>query len=382
MNIYSQDDERAIRVQRLLHDWNTSGLISTEQRDRMLPDVQVDLRRTNLFLRGTLFVFAHMIITSAAGLVAITLPLDDRGVAMTVAAVVAAACFAAAQWLIGRYQLYRFGIEEAAAVASGVFFVIAVALAFDGRWLMLAVFGSATVAAIVLFKRFGFVYAGVAAVALATFFVLDLQQTDTFRRLFAAILLLSVFFFARERRQDHDWEFPADSLAVIEAVAWGMLYLITNLKISSWLSAPDEVQAFYWATYGLIWLLPAAGLWFAIRDRHRVMLDVNIVLAIITLSTNKPYLGALQRPWDPIVFGVLLVVVSLGVRRWIAAGAHGSRRGIVAHRLLESEKAALSMAGTATVLAPGAPPATARPTDVPPSFGGGRSGGAGASGSF
>jgi hypothetical protein len=40
------------------------------------------------------------------------------------------------------------------------------------------------------------------------------------------------------------------------------------------------------------------------------------------------------------------------------------------------------MAGTATVLAPGAPPATARPTDVPPSFGGGRSGGAGASGSF
>ena len=111
------------------------------------------------------------------------------------------------------------------------------------------------------------------------------------------------------------------------------------------------------------------------------MLDVNIVLAIATLMSNKPYLGAAQKPWDPILFGVMLVVVSLGLRRWIAGGANGSRNGFVAHRLLASEKAALSMAGTATVLAPGAPPPSAH-QPPPPTFGGGRSGGGGASGSF
>ena len=48
------------------------------------------------------------------------------------------------------------------------------------------------------------------------------------------------------------------------------------------------------------------GLFIAIRDRHRWLLDVNIVLALVTMMSNKAYLGAAQKPWDPILFGVLL----------------------------------------------------------------------------
>lgn len=381
-SLYARDDERNIRVQRLVHDWNKSGLITDEQRDRMLPDLHVDLRRTNLFLRITLFVFGFLIVNAAAGLVAVVLEL--RNDALSWAALVASvACFAGAQWAVTSYRLYRFGVEEAMAVASILFFIIAGAMMFLDRFAPLYAFASATVAAVIVYRRFGFVYAAVAAVACATFVIFDLQQSDTFRRLFSSILLLTIFFFARERRQDHEWDFPADTYAVVEAVAWGALYLVANLKISPWLSQPDGYAAFYWATYISIWLLPAAGLWLAIRDRHRLMLDLNIVLAIVTLSSNKPYLGAVQRPWDPIAFGVMLVVVSIVLRRWIASGPHGARRGFVAHRLLESEKAKLSLAGSATVLAPGAPaPSTRAAEPPPPSFGGGRSGGAGASGTF
>jgi len=383
MNIYSQDDERAIRVERLVHDWNKSGLITDAQRDRMLPDVRVDLRRTNRFLRITLFIFAFMIIQAAAGLFALVLDLNDRVVVGVLSLMGAGVCFAIAQWLVSRYKLYRFGVEEAVAIASMAFFILAGALMFMDRYATNLAFASATVAAVIVYRRFGFVYAAIGAMFFAACFVFDINQSDTFRRLFAAILLLTIFFFARERRQDHEWEFPGDTYAVIEAVAWAGLYLVSNLKISDWLSSTDGVQTFYWATYVVIWLLPVAGLWFAIRDRHRWMLDLNIVLALITLSTNKPYLGAAQKPWDPILFGVTLVVVSLGLRRWIAGGAQESRRGFVAHRLLESEKAKLSMAGSATVFAPGAPaPSTHAPQPPPPSFGGGRSGGAGSSGSF
>jgi len=384
MSIYSRDDERAIRVQRLLHDWNKSGLITDAQRDQMLPDVQVDLRRTNRFLRATLFVFAFMIIQSAAGLVAVAIDINDRIVVGFVALIAGAAAFAMAQWLITKYRLYRFGVEEAAAIASAVFIVGAGWVLLNAQWTVATrfAFAAATVASIVLFRRFGFVYAGVGAIVFATCFVFDLGFVDTVRRLMAFVLLLSVFFFARERRQDHDWEFPGDSYAVLEATAWGLLYLLVNLKISAWLSIPDEVRTFYWATYGLTWILPAAGLWFAIRDRHRWMLDLNIVLALITLSTNKAYLGVEQKPWDPILFGVMLIVVSLGLRRWIASGTHASRNGIVAHRLLESEKEKLSLAGNASVLVPASPAPSAQPQQPPPSFGGGRSGGAGASGSF
>jgi hypothetical protein len=384
MSVYARDDERAIRVQRLLRGWQQSGLITGEQHDRMLPDVRVDLRRTNLFLRGTLFVFTLMIIMAAAGLITVLLDLNDRVVAGVMALVGAGACFATAQWSITSYKLYRFGVEEAAAIAAAVFAVVSGWLLLNEQWSIatLYAFAAATIVSLALYRRFGFVYAGVAAVFFATCVVFDLQQSDTFRRLFAMILLLTIFFFSRERRQDHDWDFPADTYAAFEAVAWAGLYLVANLKISDWLSQPDDVMQFYWATYGLIWLLPAAGLAFAIADRHRLMLDANIVLAILTLSTNKAYLGAASKPWDPLVFGVMLILVSLGLRRWLASGPQQSRRGFVAHRLLESEKTMVSIAGSATVLAPGAPAPGPRTQEPPPPFGGGRSGGAGASGSF
>jgi hypothetical protein len=384
MSLYAREDERAIRVQRLLRDWKKSGLITEDQHARMAPDVAVDLRRTNLFLRGTLFVFALMIVMAAAALITVMLDLDNRVVVGVMALIGAGACFAIAQWSIVNYKLYRFGVEEAAAVAAAVFAVVGGWLLLDEQWSIATsyAFAAATIASFVLHRRFGYVYAGIAAMFFATCFVFDLQQSDTFRRLFSMILLLTFFFFSRERRQDHDWDFPADTYAVFEAVAWAGLYVVANLKISPWLSQPDDIRQFYWATYGLIWLLPAAGLTFAIRDRQRWMLDVTIVLAIVTLSSNKAYLGAAPKPWDPLVFGVMLIVISLGLRRWMASGPGRSRRGFVAHRLLESEKAALSLAGSATVLAPGAPAPGPRTQEPPPSFGGGRSGGAGASGSY
>ena len=125
-------------------------------------------------------------------------------------------------------------------------------------------------------------------------FNFEFVASDTARRLMAGVILLVIYGLARERRQDHGWEFPGDSYSVLETTAWVGLYPMANLKLSPWLSFPDGVPQFYWATYAAIWVLPAVGLFLAIRDRHRWMLDANIVLAIVTVMSNKPYLGAEQ----------------------------------------------------------------------------------------
>lgn len=391
-SLYSRDDERKIRVQRLIRDWQKSALITDAQRDRMLADVQVNFRRTNLFMRAVLFVFSYLIVNAAAGLMIAVFNPNARATSF-LALASALVCFAAAQFIVTTYRLYRFGIEEAAAVASASFLAFAGASIVHNRFETEYAFIAATIGAVAVFRRFSFVYAGVAAIIFATCVIFDLEQSDTFRRLFSLILLLTIFFFSRERRQDHDWDFPGDTYAIFEAVAWAGMYLIANLKISSWVSLPDDLKQVYWVSYALVWILPTAGLAFAIVDRHRWMLDVNVVLAIVTLATNKAYLGLPQKPWDPMVFGVMLIAVSLGTRRWLAKGLNGSRSGFVPHRLLDSEKAALAIAGRATVLAPGAPPASPHVHQVgdqaasgqeppPSSLGGGRSGGAGASGSF
>ena len=379
MSLYPRADERAIRLQRELADWTASGLLTAEQRGRIEPELRVDLRRTNRFLRITLFVFGFLIVNALTGLVAVGVGFDEDA-AMVVSLLASGGCLALAQMMVTRYRFYHFGVEEAAAVAAVSFFAVAAGLVMTNTFSVFQALTAAAIGSFIIFMRFGYVYAAIAATLFAAMVPFGLELSDTAERLIGMVIMLTAYFFARERRQDHDWDYPGDAYAAIEAVAWASLYLLVNLKASSWLSSPDELPQFYWATYAGIWMLPVAGLWIAVRDRHRLSLDVNIVMAIVTLMSNKPYLGGAQNPWDPIVFGVVLVVVAIGIRRWLASGADGSRRGYVAERLLASERERLAAAGTVSVLAPGAP---APHTHEPPALGGGgQSGGAGASGKF
>jgi len=380
MMIYPRDDERAIRVQRMVDDWTASGLLQEKQRERMRLELQVDYRRTNLFLRLTLFLFAALIIGALVGLAFVVFDLEGATTSWQMF-VFAAAAFYLAQFVISRYRAYRHGVEEAAAVASIVFFAIGCAM-FKGDFSSLLAFIGAAGASFIVFRRFGYLYAGLAAVVFAGLipFNYDLFYTDTPRRLLAAVVLLVIFGLLRERRKDHDWDFPGDLFGMLETAAWVALYVLANFKVSEWLSIPDEVPLFYWVSYAFTWILPVVGLMLAIGDRHRWMLDANIVMAIVTLMTNKAYLNGVQKPWDPIVFGVLMIAIALGLKRWLASGPNGSRGGFIAERLLASERERLALAGGATALAPGAPQPHSH--EPPPSFGGGRSGGAGASGKF
>src|SRR5262245_51644163 len=107
MMIYPRDDERAIRQQRMVEDWTRSGLLQPEQREQIIPELQVDLRRTNRFLRITLFIFGYLIVNSVVGLFAVFL--DVREAATVLSFVAAGGFFALAQWMITSYRLYRFG---------------------------------------------------------------------------------------------------------------------------------------------------------------------------------------------------------------------------------------------------------------------------------
>ena len=380
MSLYTRDEERSIRVQRLVNDWTRSGLLIPEQRERILPELQVTLRRTNVFLRVTLFVFGYMIVNALTGLFVVTLNLSEDAT-MLLAVGASAAFFLVAHTLVKQFRLYHFGIEESAAVAGVSFGAIGASMLLHPTFSILQALIAAAAGSFLIFRHFGLVYAGVAATICAGLIPFGTGQADTVRRLAGMAIMVLVFVLARQRRRDDDWDFPGDAHAVFAATAWAMLYLLANIKISSWLAMPNDGWQFYWATYAAIWVLPAVGLFLAIRDRHRLLLDLNILLAIITMMSNKPYLGAAAQPWDPIVFGVLLIAIALGLRRWLAGGEQGARRGFVAHRLLDSEKERLALAASATVFAPGAP--AAHPPEAPPAIGGGgSSGGAGASATF
>jgi hypothetical protein len=105
------------------------------------------------------------------------------------------------------------------------------------------------------------------------------------------------------------------------------------------------------------------------------------IAAIATFVTNKPYLGWERHTWDPMLLGVFLIGVALWVRRWLAAGEGEVRKGFTARRLSGKDKRWLSVGSVAVGLAaPNVIPS--EPHEHGPEFGGGASGGGGATSDF
>jgi hypothetical protein len=390
MRKYDRRAEETIRMERLVREWARSDLLDKVQEERMLSELKVDLRRTNLFFRLILFAFGLLIILSAVLLAGVALSLNDEEPAAILCLLGAAGSFALSNGLIARFRLYRFGIEEAAAVAGGVFLAFAagiVASLTEATPIEFAFFvGLVTgaIAGLSIYARYGYLYAAFAGMLCLGLAPSQLAIPDTAQHFMSAVSFLALFIvFGRlKRNEDH---FPADDYAVIQAVAWLGIYVSLNLYLSTFDSpfrspAAPEAGLFYWFTYAAIWLIPIAGLLLALRERARAFLDVNIGLFLITLATNKPYLGITRQTWDPILLGIFLIGTAILLRRLLSARDHD---GFAAERILLSDKRGISALATASAVLQTAPQ---MPSDQVPvrnlEPGGGRSGGAGASGEF
>jgi hypothetical protein len=110
---------------------------------------------------------------------------------------------------------------------------------------------------------------------------------------------------------------------------------------------------------------------------------VGLITLALTLATNKDYLGLKHYPWDPMVFGLTLILGAVLIIRFLAKGQNQERYGFTAESILKPEQYGLSLAEIGAAALPGttSSPVETQPTDPSP-FEGGQSGGGGASRSF
>src|SRR5262245_21733388 len=386
MRKYDAADEERIRVQAQVREWTNAGLLDGEQGAALGAQLRTELRRTNQLVRGALALFSGLMIIASVALVFVTLNLHDEGSAAVIFAFAAVGCFALAEYLAGGFRFYRYGVEEMAAVMAAVFLGLSALLAAtsshstskssETAGLLFAGFGP-----LAAYLRFGYVYAAIGAMICGAAIPFQLVLTEPVQRLTAAALLGAVFAVTRALHRQHGDDFPGDEYATLQSAAWLGVYLVLNLH------APDIVRGvgitrtsdawFYWATYIVTWLMPAIGLFLAIRERDRSFLSVNLAIALGTLATNKPYLHKASETWDPILLGLLLMAGAVAVRRWLASAPGGHRNGYTAARILASDRDLISFAGTASAAWQRQREAPPPPAAPPPEFGGGRSGGAG-----
>jgi uncharacterized membrane protein YgcG len=235
-----------------------------------------------------------------------------------------------------------------------------------------------------IYRRFGFVYAAVGSMACAAAIPFQLDLSATVRHVLAVAIFASVLVVVRSKRLQYQDEYPGDEYGLLQAAAWAGLYVALNLQLT-W--TPWVTGLFYWCTYVMTWVLPLVGLRLSIRDQDRALMDVSLVMALVTLLTNKPYLGWPRHTWDPILLGVLLMAIAIALRRWLSMGPGGERHGFTPARLLSQDSAVLTLLSAASAaFQPSAPSSPRDPAPRPdpgaPDFDGGRSGGGGAGGTF
>ena len=382
MKAYSGADEETLRARNLLKDWAGEGFLTEAQYQLMERETVCDLRRTNVFLRAVLFLFTLIIV--GAGLALFFTVFLSRPSEQTTGfflLIFAAASYVAAELAVSQARLYRYGIEESLAVCS-VGFLCGGIGSFQTSEYVVAAAGA--LASLWIWHRFGLVYAFLAAMIFVVWLPGYWTSSHAAQHLivagfYAAGLVAVTLTRPRQR-------------SIAEALLWLGIYLAINLRIFSigpdahwWGGVKNTTEfsrPFYWSTWVLIWCLPPVVLARGLRKKDRFVMAAGGIAAVVTLITNKPYLEWPRHTWDPMLLGALLIGIALWVRRWLASGPDGIRRGFTAQRLSGKDKQWLSAGSAALGIA--SPHAVALNPQSSPEvrFGGGDSAGGGATSDY
>ncbi|HEY4361149.1 MAG TPA: hypothetical protein VGN17_09280 [Bryobacteraceae bacterium] len=392
MRAYSDSSQEALRARGFLKDWAGEGFLTESQRQRLEQETPCELRRTNVFLRIVLGLFTLLIAVAAAGLFfAVFVPRAASRTTGVFLLIFAAVSYAAAELSVSRARLYRFGIEEALAACSVGFLCVGIWMAASHGYgtrdaIDFLVPAAGVVASLWLWHRFGWAYASLAAMI----FVLGLpdhwRSSIAVHHVVDAAVYTAALLAVIALRPRFRFTYLDGTFSITEALLWLGIYLVTNLQLLPvnllvWMGGfetpTDFSKPFYWTTWVLIWCLPPVVLLRGLRIRDRFVIAAGGVAAVLTLITNKPYLGWARHTWDPMLLGALLIGVALFLRRWLAGGAEGVRHGFTARRLSGKDKDWMSAASMTIGLAPPHPAPPPHSPDV--QFGGGDSGGGGAS---
>jgi hypothetical protein len=403
VRLYSTSSEETLRARKLLRDWVGEGFVTKEQHQLLEKETVSELRTTNIFLRLVLFLFTSISVGAAFGLFFMVFlsRASDQTIGVFLV-IFAGVCYAAAEIAVSQARLYRYGIEEALAVCSVVFLCVGMQSAFftrvysprpDAAQFLVPAAGA--VLSLWIWRRFGLSYAFLAAMIFVIFLPGYWTPSRTAQHVIVAAFYATALIGVAKLHSRHRCDYLDEAYSLVEALLWLGIYLAINLKLLSldlparwWIGTPDASalfpRPFYWGTWVLIWCLPPVVLARGIREKDRFVIAVGAIVAVLTLVSNKPYLGWQRHTWDPMLLGILLTSVAVFLRRWLARGPGGIRHGFTAARLSGKDKGWIN-AG-ATILGPLSPhsitpdPQTSGPDDF--RFGGGQTGGGGASGDF
>ena len=377
----SEEEDRAFRHERL-RDWRSAGLLAADKAGEAGTAAGEAPAHAAWPLRILLFGFAAL---ALAAFSALTLKdLKGRVDSAVVAWGLAAAAVAAAEALIRRLKVRRFGAEEALVTGAVVLIAYGAERLFSSgsRWHFSTSVFAATLAlgAGAAYLRYGYRLASFGAAVALGVLVGSFEYGEHATRvllagLYAALLAAATVWPDLPRRERERLEIIRFFLAL-------SVPLCLNLRLErlagGWTGAP-ATDAFGLATMAAIFIIPLVWLAWGARDRSRTILWAGGIGLLVAQCSIKPYLGLKRNAWDPAVLGIELMLLALALKRWLDAGPDG-RRGAYSSEPLgdPGPGAAAGLLASAVAASPSSSPAA----QDHPKDGGGSFGGGGASGGY
>lgn len=396
MRIFAAEEESKLYELELARGWTRSGLISQEQLSATENGLGPVLAHAGWAIR--LLFFSFCVSAQWALCAYLTAGVRDQRLIGCYLLGTAVLCYALGEFLIRWFRLYRFGVEEALLAgavvqfSNGLYLVMPEQLGFFTHDRAFAACCVAAALCTWLYRRCGYLYAAFTAIVALSVAVGCLALPERSTRLWLAwlyCLLLAVTLLRDEP------EHEKDDRMFVRAALFLWTYLVLNLRLNEIANVPGfsgrlplrqgeaiATDFFYWTTFALIWILPAAGMFWGVKRRQRPILAASSVMALITVMTNKPYLGWQRHSWDATILGAAMMALAAWLTRWLDSGPEGRRAGFTARPAILARDEGLGAA--ALVAAAAAGTAAQAPATGKPGFegGSGSSGGGGASGDF
>jgi len=398
--LYPPQQEENIYIRQQSQAWRRSSLITEEQLSAINEYTDIQLRQTNLFFRLLFFVFTILCVGAVVGLFVWLLDFKDADIIAVMLIFFGAAFYIAAECLAGKYLFYRHGVEEALAVMALVLFCAGCGILLSESHLTLTQLRIVVPALLAItvywiYLRFGFLYAAIISIIALGVVPFQFNLSPVAERIMLFSVLCVIFVFSLLADKPDIEDFRKERYAKIQACLLAAMYLTVNLEILGFIGLIMQdthvvhlnpqlfPPSIYWSSYVLTFLIPAAAVYWGIKSRKRLMINVGLVMACVTLATNKSYLGWTRYAWDPAILGIALVGLSLLITRWLNSGADQRRFGFTARDILKPEEGGITPADVAAALTPGVIDAQQPPTGTQQQyFKGGTSGGGGVEGKF
>lgn len=400
MSLYTEDQQEAVYIRGQAKLWQRSGLISADQAGHMFRNADPRLKQANIFFRLIFFVFTYLGAAAVLGLIFLVIGTANETLLGVVLILFAVIAYGLAEYYVRKNSLYRYGIEEALSL-------IAMAMFCSGTAMVISQWGTegqrmtgsliAAACAFAVYHRLGFLYAafiGIGALCLFVFAALP-HLSPVMLRLVIALELSACLAFCSLAEKKLERDFQLERNEIIQAVIWTAMYFMINLQAGDiyeyafsgsgaaahGINYGQAIPAVYWASYALTYLIPAAMLYLGIKRRRRFTLDAALILFVVTLMTNKSYLGMERYVWDPALLGIAMIAVSYFTAGWLARGGDGIRSGFTGRNILKPETHGIDLASLGAAIIPAAIDAAPVKRDDEP-FAGGSSGGGGAEAGF